>query len=259
MAIKDTNSFSGGMSRRDFLKTTAVAGAAVGCGLSVAIDPQKAAAYENDTVNYKVTSTTCPYCSASCGQRVVVALTGASAGKVVDIYGDFESPMNSGGLCAKGAGAKQLVNNSRRIGAYPGAHPETVYGASSAFGHDSSYTDGIAYKRTGDGNWSKMNLDTAMAEIAAESGRGSRCAELGHLQPEERRIPRLVAHEQRVELHLPQDHRELRYEQRRASGPYLTQLHGGRSGRRIRTWRYDEPLGRHRQLDERRHLGCQPG
>jgi formate dehydrogenase major subunit len=167
MATKDTSSRSGGMSRRDFLKTTAVAGAAVGCGLSVAFDPQKAAAYENDTVNYKVTSTTCPYCSASCGQRVVVAMTGANVGKVVDIYGDFESPMNSGGLCAKGAGSLQLVNNSRRIGAYAGAHPETAYGASSVFGYDSSYTDGIAYKRTGNGNWSKMNLDTAMAEIAA--------------------------------------------------------------------------------------------
>jgi len=165
MAIKDTNSFSGGMSRRDFLKTTAVAGAAVGCGLSVAIDPQKAAAYENDTVNYKVTNTTCPYCSASCGQRVVVALTGASAGKVVDIYGDFESPMNSGGLCAKGAGALQLVTNSRRIGAFAGTHP-----VNPAFAYDASYTDGIAYRREGDGAWAKVSLDAAMGEIATGMG-----------------------------------------------------------------------------------------
>lgn len=161
MATKDTEHFSGGISRRDFLKTTAVAGAAVGCGLSIAVDPQKAAAYENDTVNYKVTFTTCPYCSASCGQRVVVALTGANAGKVVDIYGDFESPMNSGGLCAKGAGAKQLVTNSRRIGAWAGTHP-----VNAAFAYDASYTDGIAYRRVGDGAWSKVSLDAAMTEIA---------------------------------------------------------------------------------------------
>jgi formate dehydrogenase major subunit len=161
MAIKDTNSFSGGMSRRDFLKTTAVAGAAVGCGLSVAVDPQKAAAYENDTINYKVTNTTCPYCSASCGQRAVVALTGTNAGKVVDIYGDFESPMNSGGLCAKGAGSYQLVTNPRRIGAWAGTHP-----VNATFAYDASYTDGIAYRRVGDGSWAKVSLDSAMTEIA---------------------------------------------------------------------------------------------
>ena len=32
--------------------------------------------------------------------------------------------MNSGGLCAKGAGSIQLVNNTRRIGAWTGSHPE---------------------------------------------------------------------------------------------------------------------------------------
>jgi anaerobic selenocysteine-containing dehydrogenase len=117
MATKDNGQHAAGMSRRAFLTTAAVAGAAVGCGLDIAFDPAKASAYENDTTNYKVTNTTCPYCSASCGQRVVVALTGANAGKVVDIYGDFESPMNSGGLCAR-ALAHQLVTNSRRLGAF---------------------------------------------------------------------------------------------------------------------------------------------
>jgi formate dehydrogenase major subunit len=150
------------MTRRAFLKTAAIAGAAASCGFDVAYNAEKALAYENDTTNYKVTSTTCPYCSASCGQRVVTAITGANAGQVVDIYGDFESPMNSGGLCAKGAGSLQLVNNQRRIGAYPGAHPQ-----SPAFGYDNAYTDGIAYKRIGDGAWSKTSLDSAMAEIAA--------------------------------------------------------------------------------------------
>lgn len=163
MATKDTGQSFDGMTRRSFLKTAAVAGAAVSCGLNIAFDADKAAAYEYDTTNYKVTNTTCPYCSASCGQRVVVALTGANAGKVVDIYGDFESPMNSGGLCSKGAGTLQLVNNSRRIGAWPGTHPEDP-----AFAYDSSatYADGIAYRRVADGAWSKVTLDAAMAEIA---------------------------------------------------------------------------------------------
>jgi formate dehydrogenase major subunit len=162
MATRDTGQSFDGMSRRAFLKTAAVAGTAIGCGLDVAFDATKASAYENDTTNYKVTNTTCPYCSASCGQRVVVALTGANAGKVVDIYGDFESPMNSGGLCAKGAGSIQLVNNSRRIGAWPGTHP-----VNNTFAYDSGFSDGVAYRRQGaDPTWTKVALDDAMTEIA---------------------------------------------------------------------------------------------
>jgi formate dehydrogenase major subunit len=161
MATKDHDQSSGGISRRAFVQTAAVASAALGCGFDVAYNAEKALAYENDTVNYKVTNTTCPYCSASCGQRAVVALTGANAGQVVDIYGDFESPMNSGGLCAKGAGSHQLVTNSRRIGAWAGTHP-----VDPAFEYDPIYTDGIAYKRTGNGAWAKMSLDSALGEIA---------------------------------------------------------------------------------------------
>jgi len=162
MATKDTGQSFDGMTRRAFLKTAAIAGAAAtSCGLDVAYNAEKAFAYENDTTNYKVTNTTCPYCSASCGQRVVVAKTGANAGKVVDIYGDFESPMNSGGLCAKGAGSLQLVNNNRRIGAYAGSHP-----VNDTFAYDNTFTDGIAYRRVGDGAWSKVTLDAALAEAA---------------------------------------------------------------------------------------------
>ena len=155
------------MSRRAFLKTAAVATAAVGCGLDVAFDPARAAAYENDAVNYKVTNTTCPYCSASCGQRVVTALTGPDAGNVVDIYGDFESPMNSGGLCAKGAGSLQLVNNPRRIGAWASSDPKMVGGHHPV--NDAFLASGsdVAYMRTGNGPWSQVPLDTAMNNIAA--------------------------------------------------------------------------------------------
>lgn len=160
MATRDTGQPASGVTRRDFLKASAIAGTVAGCGLSYAYDPEKAAAYEYDTVNYKVTNTTCPYCSASCGQRVVVGLTAPNIGKVVDIYGDFESPMNSGGLCAKGAGTLQLVTNPRRIGAWA-THPENP-----VFAYDGTFSDGIAYKRTGDGAWGKISLDTAMGEIA---------------------------------------------------------------------------------------------
>jgi formate dehydrogenase major subunit len=168
MATKDTGQPANGISRRAFLASAAVATTAVGCGFDVAFDAAKAFAYES-SANYKVTSTTCPYCSASCGQRVVVttATHPDGAGHTVDIYGDFESPMNSGGLCAKGAGSIQLVNNPRRIGAWTGTHPEPNMDGSfdNVFAADGT-TNGVAYKRTGDGNWAAVPLDTAMGEIA---------------------------------------------------------------------------------------------
>ena len=145
------------VSRRDFLKVAAATAAAAGCGLEFAYDPEKAAAYE-DNPDYTISTTTCPYCSASCGQRVV---TDAS-GNVIDIYGDFESPFNSGGLCAKGAGSLQLVNNPRRIGAWADPHPvNPVFEADTT-----TFPDGAAYVRTGNGDWSAVDLQAAMDDIA---------------------------------------------------------------------------------------------
>lgn len=144
-----------GISRRDFLKTGAAAAAVSATGISFAAAPSMAAAAEvADTFH-----TTCPYCSASCGQLVDVD----ASGNVLDVYGDHMSPFNDGGLCAKGAGAFQLVTNPRRIGAWAGAHP-----VNNTFAYDSgaAYTDGIAYKRTGNDAWGKVALGTALDEIA---------------------------------------------------------------------------------------------
>jgi formate dehydrogenase major subunit len=163
MANKDTGG-EGFMnvSRRDFVKFSATA-AAVGGGWALGYDPSVALAYEDNangagTNAYTIKSTTCPYCSASCGQRVVVD---NASGQVIDIYGDFESPMNAGGLCAKGAGAFQLVTNSRRIGAWPTHPTNPVFAADTT-----TYPNGVAYKRTGNSAWSPMDLQTAMGEIA---------------------------------------------------------------------------------------------
>lgn len=166
MATRDTGQPASGITRRDFLKASAAATAVVGCGFDFAYDADKAAAYENSTA-HKVTYTTCPYCSASCGQRVVTEI---ATGNVVDIYGDFESPWNSGGLCAKGAGSYQLVNNARRIGAWtatdkPIADLGGVHPVSDVFLSDGS-GNAVAYKRTGDAAWTAMPLDTALSEIA---------------------------------------------------------------------------------------------
>ena len=58
----------------------------------------------------KVTESVCPYCAVGCGQLIYT-----KAGKVVDIEGDPESPINEGTLCPKGADAFQLAVNPHRI------------------------------------------------------------------------------------------------------------------------------------------------
>ena len=51
----------------------------------------------------------CPYCAVGCGQRVYV-----KDGKVIDIEGDYDSPISGGCLCPKGGASYQLDINSRR-------------------------------------------------------------------------------------------------------------------------------------------------
>lgn len=143
------------LTRRQFLKAGAATAAVGAAGLDFAARASTAAAADVAATYH----TTCPYCSASCGQLADVD----ADGNVLDLYGDHMSPFNDGGLCAKGAGTYQLVTNSRRLGAWEGPHPEN-----NTFAYDPSYTDGIAYKRIGNGAWTKMNLAVAMDEIAVE-------------------------------------------------------------------------------------------
>ena len=153
-----------GLSRRDFLKVSA-AGAAAATTVNwapapaMAEMPLKKVGLVTDTVIERY-HTTCPYCSASCGQVIAV---GDKTHEIYDIYGDVDSPISNGGLCAKGAGAFQLVTNKRRLGAFAGTHP-----VNPKFAYDSTFdATGIAYKRIGNGDWNKMSLTTAMTEIAA--------------------------------------------------------------------------------------------
>jgi formate dehydrogenase major subunit len=148
------------LSRRDFLKVSA-AGAAAVAALDFAPAPAMAeVTFHGGDTALKKFHTTCPYCSASCGQVIAV---GNNTDDVYDVYGDVDSPINNGGLCAKGAGAYQLVTNKRRLGAFAGTHP-----VNPLFARDDTYTDGLAYTRTGNSAWSKVALATAMDAIATK-------------------------------------------------------------------------------------------
>ncbi len=52
----------------------------------------------------------CPYCAVGCSQLVYT-----KNGRIVDIEGNYESPINGGTLCPKGAATFQLVANPHRV------------------------------------------------------------------------------------------------------------------------------------------------
>src|SRR5690348_3801059 len=52
----------------------------------------------------------CPYCAVGCSQLVYTR-----GGKIVDIEGDYASPINAGTLCPKGSATFGLVNSPLRM------------------------------------------------------------------------------------------------------------------------------------------------
>ena len=96
-----------GVSRRDFLKltgATAVAGAVGGAGEAQAVER------ENRLNGATKTTSVCPYCAVGCGMLVY-----QKGGKVIQIEGDPEHPINLGSLCPKGASVMQTVNSDKRV------------------------------------------------------------------------------------------------------------------------------------------------
>ena len=57
-----------------------------------------------------VTVSVCPYCAVGCSQLVY-----AKNGQIIDIEGNYESPINGGTLCPKGAATWGLMNSPLRV------------------------------------------------------------------------------------------------------------------------------------------------
>ncbi len=87
-----------------------------------------------------VTESVCPYCAVGCGQLIY-----AKGGKIIDIEGHPESPVNEGTLCPKGANAFQLAVNPHRV-------THVLYRA--------PYSD----------HWERKTLDWALDQIARRVG-----------------------------------------------------------------------------------------
>jgi len=78
------------------------------------IDGRRSTQKNSDVVSRirgaEVKRTVCPYCAVGCGQLAFV-----KDGRLLDVEGDPESPINRGTLCPKGAATFQLAVNPHRI------------------------------------------------------------------------------------------------------------------------------------------------
>lgn len=98
------------LTRRSFLKLS-------GAGIGVAAlsqlgfsTPAYAAGEKLRIREAKETTTVCPYCSIGCS-----AIVSVQDGKVVNIEGLPDSPINRASLCSKGQSIFQVANNERRL------------------------------------------------------------------------------------------------------------------------------------------------
>ena len=99
-----------GISRRDFLKYSG--STAIVSTVANGLTPGEASANERDNrlKGAKVSTTICPYCAVGCGMQAHT-----KNGKIINIEGDPDHPINQGTLCSKGASVYQIANNPKRV------------------------------------------------------------------------------------------------------------------------------------------------
>jgi formate dehydrogenase major subunit len=103
------------ITRRGFLTLTGAVGSGITLSsLGINLIPTRAYADElnkmNRIKNAKQVTTTCCYCSVGCG---LICSVDKTTGKIFNIEGDSEHPINEGSLCAKGAGFFDLTEANK--------------------------------------------------------------------------------------------------------------------------------------------------
>jgi formate dehydrogenase major subunit len=125
------------ISRRQFLK---VAGGGFGLGgavaLGMSLQPIRAHAKTLKIADAKDVPSICPYCAVGCATLVSV-----KGGKIINIEGNPDSPINRGTLCPKGAASFQLAVNPLR-------------------------STKALYRKPGGAGWEQIDLNKAIDMIA---------------------------------------------------------------------------------------------
>jgi formate dehydrogenase major subunit len=130
------------LSRRQFLGRSGLAagGTALGGLVALGVDPEPLRAstvpLEYKLANTKTVVGVCPYCAVGCSQ-----LLSSREGKLVNVEGNPDSPINRGTLCPKGAASFQLTVNPER-------------------------QKKVLYRRPGGKEWESLELEKAMDMIA---------------------------------------------------------------------------------------------
>ena len=126
------------LTRREFLKTSAVTAGVAVAGMGFVLTPVQAHAAELRKNLQEATRTTtiCPYCGVGCGFEVHTA-----EGKVINIEGDSDHPINQGTACSKGSSLFQMANNDNRLTT-------------------------VMYRAPGATEWTEMDYDEAINRVA---------------------------------------------------------------------------------------------
>lgn len=123
-----------GVSRRNFLKGSCLAAGAV--ALTGMPGKANVDSPELRIKGLETSTTVCPYCAVGCGMIIH-----RKNGKIVNIEGDPEHPINRGSLCSKGSALFQVANNERRL-------------------------QKVQYRAPGSTTWEEKSWDWAMQRMA---------------------------------------------------------------------------------------------
>jgi formate dehydrogenase major subunit len=130
--------------RRDFLKISAVGGAAAAV-FGFDVQPAYAELKSLKIGRANETRSTCPYCAVGCGTIIYTIGDRAKnvTAQVLHVEGDPDHPTNRGTLCPKGSSLAQDILNDRRL-----LKPQV--------------------RRPGGSDWEDISWDDAINEIAAK-------------------------------------------------------------------------------------------
>lgn len=157
------------LSRRDFLKLSGAASAGAVALNGVTFDTAYGASVHSTITVKRVgeKTTICPFDGSGCG--FIVA---AENGKVVNIEGDPDHPVNRGAACAKGASLRQLAaDNPRRLS-------KVLYRAPGAADWEEKSWDWTLgqiarrVKQTRDSNWKEKDGDVRVNRTEAIANLG---------------------------------------------------------------------------------------